>query len=239
MKGYLANLVERTLAPASPVEPRLRSAFESAPATDLNHEAQGEINVSSHIDMEGRFIESLERRTEPSKMAAMASAEQPDLDSESTLLPRQPEYVGSMLSPAWKLPLPSTQRQFSEVVPPHAISPGSSPRHEDRRERTANGSKSHEALQTPPTVIAETSGPGPYATRPHRVALASVDTSRGFAEHNRNQAGERSPVVKVTIGRVEVRANFTSPPAPQQPQAPLKRKLSLEDYLKSRNGGGR
>ncbi|MBX9581698.1 MAG: hypothetical protein K2X87_15455, partial [Gemmataceae bacterium] len=50
---------------------------------------------------------------------------------------------------------------------------------------------------------------------------------------------EGPPVVRVTIGRVEVRANFPSPPAGRPPAGRPAPRLSLEDYLKGRAGGGR
>ena len=60
-------------------------------------------------------------------------------------------------------------------------------------------------------------------------------------EKNRGQsvAEPAAPVVRVTIGRVEVRAQF-----PAAPSAPAMRRsraltLSLEDYLKQRSGGKR
>ncbi len=48
---------------------------------------------------------------------------------------------------------------------------------------------------------------------------------------------QEPPVVKVTIGRVEVRARF----APEKPKREARRepRMSLEDYLRSQNGGSR
>jgi hypothetical protein len=56
-----------------------------------------------------------------------------------------------------------------------------------------------------------------------------------------NQAGraaapQERPQVTVTIGRVEVRAVF-SPPAPEQPKPRPAPAMSLEEYLKQRDGG--
>jgi len=69
-------------------------------------------------------------------------------------------------------------------------------------------------------------------------ALAPV---RERTENNSGQpVGEAAaPVVRVTIGRVEVRAQF--PAAPSAPAARRSRALtlSLEDYLKQRSGGRR
>ncbi len=78
----------------------------------------------------------------------------------------------------------------------------------------------------------------------------AADAAVGSAAHNQPQrrhrtleesAGMRepSPSVRITIGRVEVRALFTaaSPPA----RTPVRRppSITLEDYLRSRKGGQR
>jgi hypothetical protein len=49
-----------------------------------------------------------------------------------------------------------------------------------------------------------------------------------------------APVVRVTIGRIEVRANVAAPPIPPpQRPAPVSRSLSLEEYLSKKPGGRR
>ena len=51
------------------------------------------------------------------------------------------------------------------------------------------------------------------------------------------QATKPEPIIHVTIGRIEVRATpASSPPRKQTPAASM---MSLEDYLRQRNGGGR
>jgi hypothetical protein len=48
-----------------------------------------------------------------------------------------------------------------------------------------------------------------------------------------------TPIVRVTIGRVEVRAQFPAASAQQPPRRSRASSLSLEDYLKQRSGGKR
>ncbi len=52
---------------------------------------------------------------------------------------------------------------------------------------------------------------------------------------------ETAPTIRISIGRVELRAEFKAPPAPVAPpkRAPrLGPHLSLEDYMRNRAGGG-
>lgn len=70
-------------------------------------------------------------------------------------------------------------------------------------------------------------GPGETAVR--QPAMAQADG-----------ANAAPPIVQVTIGRIEVRAVTPSaPPAPRAPARPQGPALSLDEYLRRRNGGGR
>jgi hypothetical protein len=57
--------------------------------------------------------------------------------------------------------------------------------------------------------------------------------------HGKPPAAEGAETITVTIGRVDVRAVFSTPPSPRvsrtQPRAPM----SLDEYLKQRSGGRR
>jgi hypothetical protein len=55
---------------------------------------------------------------------------------------------------------------------------------------------------------------------------------------DRNKSSTTPPTIKVTIGRVDVRAVMQQTPSPKRMVAPAP-KLSLDDYLKKRSGGQR
>ncbi len=59
----------------------------------------------------------------------------------------------------------------------------------------------------------------------------------GYSE--KRGAASTPPTIKVTIGRIDVRAVMQQAPSPQRRTAPPKPKLKLDDYLKQRNGGQR
>ena len=71
----------------------------------------------------------------------------------------------------------------------------------------------------------------PLVIRPQSITLAKDAGSRQVEVEKENAA----PVVRVTIGRIEVRA-VNAPAPPARRATPPTPKLSLEDYLLSRNG---
>jgi hypothetical protein len=77
-------------------------------------------------------------------------------------------------------------------------------------------------------------GEAPWYMKPSVEAVASVSPKSQLAGSH-----ELTPTIRVNIGRVEVRA-IMAPNAPKTQKAPRKSKpvLSLDDYLKRRNGGG-
>jgi hypothetical protein len=83
--------------------------------------------------------------------------------------------------------------------------------------------------------------PAESLLRPRDLKLASFSTQSAIDTfpQERNNAQTRQPTIKVTIGRIEVRA-VTTPPV-QQPRQRKKPQpsLSLDDYLKQRAGGQR
>ncbi|HII06779.1 MAG TPA: hypothetical protein HA349_05570 [Methanotrichaceae archaeon] len=84
---------------------------------------------------------------------------------------------------------------------------------------------------------------GLLPARSSRAAVIAKPEASRFMEPPKQttpQPMETNPTIRVNIGRVEVRA--TTPPAPTSPPppqsaSPAAQKLSLDDYLKLRNGG--
>jgi len=81
----------------------------------------------------------------------------------------------------------------------------------------------------------------PSAAKPSPRSAARVSTMlRHFENHltTPGESAQESPIVRVTIGRIDVRATPTAVP-PRKSPARSEPKLTLEAYLKSRQEGGR
>ncbi|BBL72824.1 hypothetical protein [Methylogaea oryzae] len=80
--------------------------------------------------------------------------------------------------------------------------------------------------------------PPPFAPSPPQPRRAALSSPQRRQSPPERPAASAPPTIQVTIGRVEIRATAGKPAAAPtaRPAAP---KLSLEDYLKSRSGGGR
>jgi hypothetical protein len=85
---------------------------------------------------------------------------------------------------------------------------------------------------------------GQAAAAPAEIQPLALQTSRIEAASSvqklRSTGSNPSPVIRVTIGHIDVKAVMPSPPsrAHEKPAIPRPR-LSLDDYLKTRNGGNR
>jgi hypothetical protein len=74
----------------------------------------------------------------------------------------------------------------------------------------------------------------PLMIRPH-VSRTDEASSRANEAANEASGETAAPVIRVTIGRIDVRA-VSAPAPPARRQAPSAPKLSLDEYLRSRNG---
>lgn len=82
--------------------------------------------------------------------------------------------------------------------------------------------------------------PDTLAGTPHAGVLLAAESVQpsGNGSLYETPAPSQTPVVRVTIGRIEVRALMHGPPSAKR-ASPSSPTLSLDDYLKRHNGGGR
>jgi hypothetical protein len=230
MSSYLDHLITRTLDLEPTVKPRLRSAFEPAPGS----------------------------APDPSVDATSAASQA--IDSQKPGPPNTPQTEGEefILDEAKELPLLpllSKHGGLSRPDPDHTTAmsgrnmPVDDESHEELPLRTMEqkSGQTREPLSPHPQTIAPVANQAPPDAFSPRANVPRIVKSAGNVVRERPSGNttqppheEATPIVRVTIGRVDVRANFTSAPAPEQRQTDKRsQRLSLVDYLKARNGGER
>ena len=234
MSDYLHNLVARTLGQAPLVQPRLASRFETA-------QAGGEPDLAL-LDVEHRpahppvlhppDTDSKEPDT-PHRLAVPPGAEPTRAATDLDIAPATtsaPPPSNSAIELARGQPAPLVPVAAQEVT--LVVQPVAPP-----------------ILPSAPALMASEAQDNP---REHWPAVERIRPSAGWVEPlaapsaaapapTRRQPAvdpPPAPTIRVTIGRVEVRA-VLPPPAPARTPAPATPKLSLDEYLRSRNGGRR
>lgn len=260
MGDFLKNLASRSLNLVPVVQPRLASRFEPLPFTGgFAFSASFEIAESERSDDDqtaaaqtrvqaptARVIEA--RQTAfAAQLPGMLPEEKESAAGEATHLP-PPERSSRQLSasaPAQPVKIASPTAHVPQPTAVSTAGPASAaadiadrPQVNDAGVRDAFKNESEPALESRiRRVLAEQ-----LKTR------AEQEPTRGFSfsesplasEVARREMPEQAPIIRVTIGRIDVRA-ITSP-APQESRRAAPRpapQLSLEDYLRQRSGGRR
>ena len=125
-------------------------------------------------------------------------------------------------------PLPPTS--YAGVSTAREVEPG--------RGSPASGAVEHDSF-LPPVLPAEVPAAVPPAPENvARVGLSAVPPRPARWSREEAESPTAGPEIRVTIGRVEVRAGPPASPPPR-PSSPAGPRLSLEDYLKKCAGRGR
>jgi hypothetical protein len=244
MSDYLTRLVERSLGVAPQIEPLIAPlhapagqslSMETEPAARIAPVAEAKIEVAdgdiapadapNATTSTPAAIPSLETQTprrerRSSELPARSDSERHGKSGESNPSAREPSQPVSR-----SLPLSNVSpenRTTTDPQPVIAVPAGAGVTASNSPEPARKAAK---ALPGPQRVVVQ-----PQVTAPRRSPPA-------FPPLSRQQGRNEPPAIHVTIGRVEVRA-VMPPPTPPRPAAPppAAPKLSLEEYLKQRNG---
>ena len=238
MGDYLQNIVLRSLSLADVVQPRVPQLFEhtSAPGPVSDGSSQTETvqtapvfrdpisEVQPHREVKRPTLENEEHST------SVAEERNRDHHLPFTIRRDGPTTIVENPSPASLVP---TVRALDSGT---VANPVSKPAH----------------AETPPESQPEQSQPGPLWREP---SIAMIDqnppalsntrlqpsaANRGLPSLAQNLRAEPQPLpVKITIGRVDVRAIMPSGPPRSAASVRPKPALSLESYLKQREEGKR
>lgn len=244
MSNFLHNLLARSLGRADVVQPLIAPRFAStivgapdvAEVVSSSAPPQGVVQQGDHEQHRAHFVQppvDPQTADRPAGVPPNAQAPQPQTVQARSNDQQQAapavHFVQPAASPA---PLRSDKtaqpapQLISAIVPAQAVNdPGASSAIEGSR-----------PVRESARVGSITPGPpieGRIASAVERVRAAQ---NRAAAAHP--HTAPAAPTIQITIGRIEVRA--TQPPAaPQRRAAASSAAMSLDDYLRGRNGGGR
>jgi hypothetical protein len=184
-------------------------------------------------------LQVTERRSQPDIARPVP---QPELRLEASAA--RPEPLAPMAEPAARNDLYATSLDASRVEPvetaetkpaaPHPTMPAVVWRDGQPPSNSRQSSRAEEPVET-----VETKPAAPHPTMPPVVWRDGQPPSNSRQSSRAEESETPEPVVRVSIGRIEVRAVF--PEQPQRQPAPLPRSsaLSLSEYLKQRDRGMR
>jgi hypothetical protein len=211
MSHFLARLVERARGTASRVEPVVAPRFGQAPIVEIA--SQVETPPSERSGQEP----TMEEKSSP------RAAVQPEARTEKT----EPKISRESNKP-------SLPQQPAKLLVPVEMS---------KTDPTAFVRSSPFAAPSVPAVSNRTlwknSVTASRSKRPRPATLLAT-TSRNLERDSLtpNESSEQQPIVRVTIGRIDVRATPQAVPS-RKSATPLEPKLTLDAYLKSRREGTR
>ncbi|MGB8340819.1 MAG: hypothetical protein WCE51_04450 [Chthoniobacterales bacterium] len=211
MTHFLARLVDRARGSAPRVEPIVAPHFAPAPVAEIasEHETPQETKATSGTR------EALVREEE-------LATDRPRLRKEKPASRETEERQETVEAAPQTLLVPLERTDGDEVLPRPDRTRGS--------ESLRSDALPHVRSATAPTIVRRAEHPGRSANlRP---------TDRLSVSPNESAANE-PPIVRVTIGRIEVRAEPAPAPAPRKISSRSEPKLTLDAYLKSRKEGAR
>jgi hypothetical protein len=248
MSDFLGNLVTRSLAPAAQISPRLPSLFEPPQASGIQAGVapwqEGESSEGEQDGARPAAAPPAAPRLRGRPQSAVSVPRDGSLPDDVTA---PPPYRGRQIPPAAPL---SVETVAAELAPEPSSLPG--PVQSLSEPRADRGGAAEPAKPVPvepampgrETLPPETPPPAAQAlpTREGATIVARPRTRLAQpaepvpAEGKQPVSGPESPpTIRVTIGRVEVRA--VMPPAPEPAPPPRHApRLSLDDYLKQRSG---
>ena len=215
MNDFFSNLIARSFSDAPVIQPRLPSLFETA-ANEFSDEGQSSapalaapetIPTTASLGVASKSSPPSGPVRNRIANASEASSEEPPLRSDGPEQKRAPQIAQAQSSEE-RAPARELHVKTKRIIV-SADSFADGEQHEDHKTRASESFSQRRSVQ--PRV---------------RKDLSAVD----------QRSSKTPPIIRVTIGRVDVRAVHqpTAAPKPAKASPP---KLSLEDYLHKRERG--
>jgi hypothetical protein len=216
MSNFLSDLITRSFTDVPVIQPRMPSLFEPT-AAEFFDEPQSSTPA-----------------TAPAETIAPTNA--PSVSKS----PAVREAVTSH-SIANELDTDAEERLRKRDAPEHESGPVIAKTHSTGKQTSGEGPLEVETKRIVPPV--DLFRDGEKDTDKRKRPSEPLSRPRPFQSRRRNdfssveqRSSTSAPIIRVTIGRVEVRAVHPPAPAPKPPK-PSPPKLSLEDYLRQRSKG--
>jgi hypothetical protein len=235
MTGYLARLAARVAGAGSPVTPRVPSRFEGYPPVEsetqeVDPPALPGVHQAAVADPRQPVV------TDLGPTRSVGHRGQPDVGSDSG--PAAKPRVGWVAAPPSLAPTSGPRTAEAPVVPPtRPEPPGPEPTEPDDVDAVAP--RTARAVPVPPPGDPEP--PLPVQESPRSEARDDLTPALPVAAWPTTQTAEtprstgEDTVVRISIGRVEVRAAVTPPARPARPRTTTgPEPLALRDYLRGR-----
>lgn len=254
MSDYLTRAVDRETSANPGVRPALPSFFERGGPSSIVTLAEYEVALESDREVspaEERVAADDAVLTGAPAAFEAAGTDQLTAGKSSTAIPvtttarRETDAVSAKANPSAKQKPSRRDAPVKPAVEPIAApiqrTPPESPEPVVRPSLGSPPPEEHHADSIPEAASAAAPVTGRiFSALIPGLRVSAAPSSVGPA---RNSRGDRDRSasrreVHVTIGRIEVRAIHAPPePIPQRPAPALPKKISLEEYLKQRNGG--
>jgi hypothetical protein len=224
MSDYLSRAAERANPPVLNVRPALPSLFEAAPSITTTGPARTE--QRRRPAEEPREESSISARKNIEAILEIASR----VSARAPITPAQPVDDIRDARPLRSIGGISHEPAKPEIPQPQSVSPNPPPPIKSAATEVAAKHIPAIGTATSPTRIL------PIAIAP-RVEKREMNRNATRAFNARTAAPESEPArtIHVTIGRIEVRA--VQPPPAARPEGPRSPRISLDEYLNSRNAG--
>jgi hypothetical protein len=212
MTHFLARLVERVRGTTQRVEPIVAARFQPAAVTEVTSEIEASPPPAARNPRP-----PLETSSPDSTIARQEESKSLPAEEKLDAPPREPVQETLLVPP--------------ELVTIEAPLVGRRTEQGENPARLArDGAGTSKSFPHPQTTRPQSPAPATMARRAARDVERSL-----FAP---NETSVDRPIVRVTIGRIDVRAE-TAPPPPRKQTLRSEPKLTLEAYLKSRKEDAR
>ena len=253
MNDYLSQIIATNQGTASKIEPRVPALFEpvlAAPGFDLGETSESPlvspIQTPSMTNQSESFNPPVLADTDPlARPSLRASDPRPmaqDQPRQNNSTPQPVESMPNSIPIRLRAPL-----EFSRNDNAGFVSESGARRENGISRLISHGDNDATQPALIPSQPLQAEPPSRFQIFPRikPVMTQEQTSSASFVVHPRIASREpipdeikpaQPPVIRVTIGRIEVRANLPSPTLPQRIAPPVP-KLSLDDFLKSQRRG--